>query len=703
MDGLDIDPTWEEVQRTIKRMKSAKAPGPSGLPAEWFKVMLDEPLEDGALPQQPTHPMQKCFFLLMLRMWQLGHIPQGWAVAELVSIGKKGDLTLRDNYRGISLIEVIVKILTKLVTYRISTQLERLNRLAIEQAGFRIREECMGQTVALLETLHRRSTTGKGTILLFIDLRKAYDMVDHDALLYKLECIGVTERALRFLGALYSSSASRIRAGTERSRVIKLGRGCRQGCPGSPPFFDVFINDLAIQLRETGVEVPGVEEGLGSLLFADDVVVLTSSAQQLGRACEIVTAWANKWGMEAGVSKCGLMVVNSEDLKREVELEYEQCTLQGDVVPWVDSYDYLGVKLTEAELPSITKHVEERCSKFKKRWTILYPFLRSHSIPIWMRRRILLTVCLPVLRWGSEVMGPAKDSVKDLSSAYHTALKGIVGSRSKNTIYSMLTVRRELNVPSFQELIIVSRARALKKYPTLSTWVAKILENPWRSRKHGWMKSSEVWLKKYPQVNPGDDLDQAIEKIGEYFRNTEEASHEGQAVSFLRYKLAGFEGTRCYLKSAIDYPKISVGVTWLLRLRVGGIWTAHRAAKRELIDEAWLNKCPACGINLTIDEIAHVVLLCPEYVIQRQTLSLDMEAVLTAALDSNQKLTYLAGGNLSIEDGANGPRPPFTEMQWSGEKGETIEGLGKPGFVPVAEFLQRVMPAHMRALWGLKL
>lgn len=699
MEGLDVEPTWVEVQSTLLRTKRAKAAGLSGLPAEWFRIMLDEPPEDGERPTDPTSPMQKIFYLILRKMWQHSHIPEKWGVAELISIGKKGDLTLRDNYRGISLIEIIVKIITKLLANRITEQLEGLGRLAIEQAGFRRIEECAGQTAALLEAVHRRSVTNKGTILVFIDFKKAYDMVDHDALLYKLKCIGVTERALDFLRALYSSSSTRVRVGQTKSEIIKLLRGCRQGCPGSPLFFDVYINDLAYDLREIGVDIPGVDELMASLFFADDLLFLTDTVPKLKRACEIVNAWAIKWGMPLGIPKCGLMVVNSDELREEVEAEHLNCTLQGETIPWVESYDYLGIELAEAELPVVASHTGSRCSKFTTRWNILQPFLRSHSIPIRMRRHIFMTVCLPVLRWGSEVMGPGQDALTDLTKKYHQALKGMVGSRSKNTIYAILTVRRELDVPSFHEIVAVSRARALVKFPNLSTWVAKLLENPFSTRKAGWIKSSVVWLKKYPKASPEEGLAAVKGKIKEYFRQKEEA-REGQTGSFLQYKEACFEETRSYLKSAVYYPHLAKGVTWLLRARVGGIWTASRAARLNLIDETWTDLCPACEGEVLTNELDHILLLCPKYGQQRRSLDRDMAAVLDTALDPEIKVVFLLGGNIE-NGGANGPVPPWTRAQWTGDEGETIEGVGKPGFVPVAEFLQSVMPRHMGSLWAL--
>src|SRR5436190_21730836 len=99
--------------------------------------MLDEPLEDGQTPADLQLPIQKIMFLILKRIWQFSHIPAKWRTAELISISKKGDLTHRDDYQGISLIEIIVKIITKLLVKQVSEKLESndwlaRNRLALE-------------------------------------------------------------------------------------------------------------------------------------------------------------------------------------------------------------------------------------------------------------------------------------------------------------------------------------------------------------------------------------------------------------------------------------------------------------------------------------------------------------------------------------------------------------------------------------------
>jgi len=82
----------------------------------------------------------KCLHLLLNRIWN-GHSPNFWNKVSIVSVPKKGDLSDCNNYRGISLINNIIKILSKIVATRILTYCNDNNIIRPEQYGFRNKEE----------------------------------------------------------------------------------------------------------------------------------------------------------------------------------------------------------------------------------------------------------------------------------------------------------------------------------------------------------------------------------------------------------------------------------------------------------------------------------------------------------------------------------------------------------------------------------
>ncbi|OUM56423.1 hypothetical protein PIROE2DRAFT_28336, partial [Piromyces sp. E2] len=103
----------EEIKNVISTMKNNKAPGPDGFPIEFYKAFFSTPELEESFPAPG-----KCLEIIFNKIWN-GSFPRNWNTASIVSIQKKGDLSDCNNYRGISLINVGLKILSKVVTERI--------------------------------------------------------------------------------------------------------------------------------------------------------------------------------------------------------------------------------------------------------------------------------------------------------------------------------------------------------------------------------------------------------------------------------------------------------------------------------------------------------------------------------------------------------------------------------------------------------
>ncbi|KAI3353184.1 hypothetical protein L3Q82_019738 [Scortum barcoo] len=149
---------------------------------------------------------------------------------------------------------------------------------------------------------------------------------------------GVREPLLRAVRSLYDRSRSLVRIAGSKSDLFPVHVGLRQGCPLSPVLFIIFMD--RISRRSQGPE--GVRFGnhrISSLLFADDVVLMASSGQDLQHVLERFAAECEAAGMRISTSKSEAMVL---DRKRVA------CPLQvgGEVLPQVEEFKYLGVLFT---------------------------------------------------------------------------------------------------------------------------------------------------------------------------------------------------------------------------------------------------------------------------------------------------------------------------------------------------------------------
>jgi hypothetical protein len=99
-------------------------------------------------------------------------VPEEWKNSTIVAIFKKGDKKDPNNYRGIALINTMLKILSKVLAKRLQTVVINFDLLRREQTGFMRSEECVAQAASLLEICQRRRNEGTETILLFLGLKK---------------------------------------------------------------------------------------------------------------------------------------------------------------------------------------------------------------------------------------------------------------------------------------------------------------------------------------------------------------------------------------------------------------------------------------------------------------------------------------------------------------------------------------------------
>ena len=167
----------------------------------------------------------------------------------------------------------------------------------------------------------------------FVDLEKAFDRVPRGILWGVLR-----ESLIRAVRSLYDWCQSLVRISGNKSDLFPVRVGLRQGCPLSPILFIIFMD--RISRRSQGVE--GVRFGdlrIGSLLFADDVVLLASSDRDLQLSLDRFAAECEAAGMRISTSKSESMVLN----RKRVE-----CTLRvGDeILPQVEEFKYLGVLFT---------------------------------------------------------------------------------------------------------------------------------------------------------------------------------------------------------------------------------------------------------------------------------------------------------------------------------------------------------------------
>ena len=389
-DETDSHISWTEVQSVLKGMRKGKAAGNDMVPGEIYKLVENETAASSHLARS---------MLMMLNNIYDGQgFPSEWKDCTVVPIFKKGDKLDPNNYRGIALINTLLKVLTKVIAARLQDICCSHNLLRREQTGFIKGEEGVSQVACLLESCQRRKIRGKNTLLCFLDLRKAYDLVPHERLILKLKRLGLGSKMINFIRRMYDNTFMRVRIGSNLTEPFRYERGVRQGCPTSPLLFDIYINDILDSIAP--VEVPGLQQGLSGLMFADDTVILAESHSDLVAKLESVSKWMIDNAMEVNPSKCGVMEikVNPSDQTPLAPVAYN-----GETIPTVDKYIYLGIEFNNLlDMNMMSKY---RIGKGKQALNMLVKTLANSRVPLGYRVMLIKSILIPTIHYGAEVFG----------------------------------------------------------------------------------------------------------------------------------------------------------------------------------------------------------------------------------------------------------------------------------------------------------
>ena len=151
----------------------------------------------------------------------------GEVLYKVAFINKKGDRTDPCNYRPISLTSQVCKVLESIVRAHVLEHLDTNNKLMDEQHGFRERRACLTNLLEMMEYWTEILDGGDGIDVAYLDFRKAFDLVSHKHLLYKMSKYGITNQTLNWIGAFLHQRSQKVvvRGSTSESFAVTSGRG----------------------------------------------------------------------------------------------------------------------------------------------------------------------------------------------------------------------------------------------------------------------------------------------------------------------------------------------------------------------------------------------------------------------------------------------------------------------------------------------
>ena len=302
-----------------------------------------------------------------------GVFPSVLKTAKVIPVFKKDSKLDYSNYRPISLLSNIEKILEKLMYRRLYTFLNN-NIIYDLQFGFRKQYSTSHALISINENIQKALDDGNIGCGVFVDLQKAFDTVDHQILLAKLNHYGIRGVSNDWFKSYLSNRNQYVSIDGYESGLAAINCGVPQGSVLGPLQFLLYINDLNQAIKFCKVHH-----------FADDtnLLCLSNSIKKLNKPINV--NWLNANKISLNVKKTEIVIFKSKQKKLEGDLKIKFC---GKRLYPTESVKYLGVKI---DTNLTWQHVNDLSIKLNRANALLFKISKYVSLKI--IRSIYFAIC----------------------------------------------------------------------------------------------------------------------------------------------------------------------------------------------------------------------------------------------------------------------------------------------------------------------
>lgn len=366
------------VAKLLRDIDSSKAMGIDGIPGIVLKNCAKE----------LCWPLARLF----QKSFDTATVPAEWKCSKIIPIHKKKSRSDVSNYRPISLLPLVSKIMERYISYHLTKFLECNDKLTKYQFGFRA-GHC---TVHPLILLHQLTSdvldkTMEARLLAF-DIAGAFDTVWHKRLLLKAESMGISGMLLAWLRNYLHHRKQRVCVDGHMSAPADVKAGVPQGSILGPLLFIIFINDL-----------PSSIDNL-PLMFADDLSIFGTVPSCADRDSiwgsmqddiERILRWADNNQMKFAPEKTQSLLIS----RRKGKENNKQFSINDTKVAAAQDLRLLGV--TFSSNGKVTKHILEKAKTASKLVGMLRRFKQYLSATA--RRHLYVALIRPLMEYGSPV------------------------------------------------------------------------------------------------------------------------------------------------------------------------------------------------------------------------------------------------------------------------------------------------------------
>ena len=315
--------TTEDVYDQIKNLDTEKGYGPDKISPKMLKMAGDTIVTP--LTRLFNKSLETCI------------VPKIWKLANVLPLHKKNSKEKMGNYRPVSLLSTIGKIMERIMFKYIYNHFHKNFLLSIWQSGFRPGSSTVTQLLELYNSFCAAVEANKEIRIVFLDISKAFDRVWHQGLIYKLKKWGISGQVLDWLSDYLKDRFQRVVVNGQKSEWNHITAGVPQGSVLGPLLFLVFINDITDVIKHCKIRI-----------FADDTCLFITvdnsnqAAELINEDLKSIEKWANKWLVKFSPEKTESMLIT---LKKHQKNVHPPLFLKGALITNVDRHKHVGVWL----------------------------------------------------------------------------------------------------------------------------------------------------------------------------------------------------------------------------------------------------------------------------------------------------------------------------------------------------------------------
>jgi hypothetical protein len=372
----DIKITENDIIKAINEIGQFSAPGPDKIPAILIKECKNE--------------IAPALAMLWQKSIDTGQIPADLLKQTIIPIFKKENKSLPSNYRPISLTSHFIKIFERVLREKLVFHLESYNLITEHQHGFRLYRSTLTQLLhhfdSVLEILERNENAD----IIYLDLAKAFDKVNHNILLQKLENMKISGKISAWIKNFLTMRTQQVVVNGYKSEPAAVQSGVPQGTVLGPALFIIYMNNITEFIKSTIIK-----------LFADDSKLIASISNQQDREnlledLKALLKWTDMNSMQFNDTKFQLLQIGPHDHLKQ-PYSYNNINIQKS-----ENVRDLGVHLSEDM--SFKYHIADITTKAQNYASWLLRTFQTRSEEVMLL--LLKTYLIPRLEYCSAVWNP---------------------------------------------------------------------------------------------------------------------------------------------------------------------------------------------------------------------------------------------------------------------------------------------------------